>query len=523
MHTSIKMDSPIEFINITPLNPLISKCQIKVCYVGDEPNRNRSVITKEVAKKMANSLPGCPIVGFYNEAKGDFEEHNRIIDISNGEFRIKDTTRPYGFVDLNAKVWFQKFLDDGVNEHEYMMTEGWLWTGQYPECQRIIEHGNNQSMELDENTLNASWSKNDNNKPQFFIINEAIISKLCTLGVENEPCFEGSNITAPSIQFAFEDGFKEQIISMMSELKDLLNKGGEKVFTRYSVEVGDALWDALYSHVEDKYGIESVCEEGEQKFAVLTADDNYYRLDFSMNEEGVVEFAADAVVIEGYTPAEEPQFSAESVAEYASKKKKKKEDEEEEKEEKKPEDEGEKKEPEDKEEKKEDKKPPFEKKEDSEDSDDEDEDEEKKKKKKDKKGKYNLEEIQEYTELSAQYSALQIDCENAKAEVAALKAQLEELTKFKLSIEKAEKEKMIASFYMLSDEDKKDVVANIDTYSLDDIEAKLSILCVRNKVSFNLDDDKPEDKPTTFNLNGAGDDDGVPAWVKAIRAVASEM
>ena len=525
MHTSVKMNSPIEFINITPLNPLISKCQIKVCYVGDEPNRNRSVITKEVAKKMANSLPGCPIVGFYNEAKGDFEEHNRIIDISNGEFRIKDTTRPYGFVDLNAKVWFQKFLDDGVNEHEYMMTEGWLWTGQYPECQRIIEHGNNQSMELDENTLNASWSKNDNNKPQFFIINEAIISKLCTLGVENEPCFEGSNITAPSIQFAFEDGFKEQIISMMSELKDLLNKGGEKVFTRYSVEIGDALWDALYSHVEDKYGIESVCEEGEQKFAVLTADDNYYRLDFSMNEEGVVEFAAEAVVIEGYTPAEEPQFSAESIAEYASKKKKKKEDEEEEKEDKKPEDEGEKKEPEDKGEKKEDKKPPFEKKkEDSEDSDDEDEeDEEKKKKKKDKKGKYNLEEIQEYTELSAQYSALQIDCENAKAEVAALKAQLEELTNFKLGIEKAEKEKMIASFYMLSDEDKKDVVANIDTYSLDDIEAKLSILCVRNKVSFNLDDDKPEDKPTTFNLSGAGNDDGVPAWVKAIRAVASEM
>jgi hypothetical protein len=55
---------------------------------------------------MANSLPGSPIVGFYNEAKEDFEEHNRVIDISNGEFKIKDTTKPYGFVDLNAKVWF---------------------------------------------------------------------------------------------------------------------------------------------------------------------------------------------------------------------------------------------------------------------------------------------------------------------------------------------------------------------------------------------------------------------------------
>ena len=212
-HTSVKIESPVEFINITPLNPLISQCQIKVCYVGDEPNRNRSIITKDVATQIANSLPGSPIVGYYNEDKEDFEEHNRIIDISNGEFKIKDTTRPYGFVDLNAKVWFQKFLDDGENEHEYLMTEGYLWTGQYPECERIIETGNNQSMELDEKTLNATWSKDDNGKPQFFIINVAIISKLCILGEENEPCFEGSQIT--DVRFSLEDSFKEQLFSMM--------------------------------------------------------------------------------------------------------------------------------------------------------------------------------------------------------------------------------------------------------------------------------------------------------------------
>jgi len=106
-HVSINMDNmPIEVLQIEAINPLISKCQIKVCYVGDEPNRNRSVITKEVAKDLAATLPGCPIVGFYNEDKGDFEEHNRVIDISNGKFEIKDTTRPYGFVPTDAKVWF---------------------------------------------------------------------------------------------------------------------------------------------------------------------------------------------------------------------------------------------------------------------------------------------------------------------------------------------------------------------------------------------------------------------------------
>ena len=71
-HTSIKLETPCEFINITPVNPLISKCQIKVCYVGDSPNRNGSIITKEVARQMANSLSGSPIVGYYNDATGDF-------------------------------------------------------------------------------------------------------------------------------------------------------------------------------------------------------------------------------------------------------------------------------------------------------------------------------------------------------------------------------------------------------------------------------------------------------------------
>lgn len=124
-HNSISLNNPVEFIDITPLNPLISKCVIKVCYVGEEPNRNKSVITKEVAKKMANTIPGSPIVGFYNEEKEDFEAHNRELEIVDDKISFKDATRPYGFVDLNAKCWFEEFDDDGI-KHEYLMTEGYL-------------------------------------------------------------------------------------------------------------------------------------------------------------------------------------------------------------------------------------------------------------------------------------------------------------------------------------------------------------------------------------------------------------
>ena len=44
------------------------------------------------------------------------------------------------------------------------MTEGYLWTGQYPEAQRVIDQGNNQSMELSDKFLDATWTKDINGK-----------------------------------------------------------------------------------------------------------------------------------------------------------------------------------------------------------------------------------------------------------------------------------------------------------------------------------------------------------------------
>lgn len=508
-HLSIKLDTPCELINVTPINPLISKCQIKVCYVGEQPNRNRSIITKEVAREMANSLPGSPIVGYYNEEKEDFEEHNRIIDISNGKFEIKDTTRPYGFVDLGAKCWFQEFDDEGV-VHEYLMTEGWLWTGQYPEAKRILENGNNQSMELDDTLIDAYWTKDDNGKPQFFIINEAIISKLCILGEDCEPCFEGSQIT--KVQFSFENSFEEKLFSMMKEVKEILNEGGAPVFTTYAVEIGDSLWTALYdylvNHYSDEecefcsvYRIEGIYEEEGQKFAILqhrtTMD--YFRMNFTITEEG---FSAseDLVAVEKeFVPAAEPQFALDKyesyVSEYVASKK----------------------------------------------SDEPEEPEvcEKCGKPLDececdkggKKDKYVLEEIPEYMELSTKYAELQESYDALKSsfesmsnQVEAANADIERLTtennglaEFKLSVERKEKETMIKeTFYMISDEDKQDVIENIDSYSLDDIEAKLSVIAFRNKISFEQENE-PTPPAITYNLGSVeGGDDSIPAWIRAV-------
>ena len=518
-HISVNMaDMPMEVIESTEINPLISKCQIKVCYVGDEPNRNRSIITKETAEKLAPTLRGCPIVGYYNETKGDFEEHNKIIDLSNGKFQIKDTTSPYGFVPTDAKVWFQWFEDDGV-PHEYLMTEGYIWTGQFPESQRIIEQGNNQSMELDCGTLDAYWTKDNNGKPQFFIINEAIISKLCILGEDCEPCFEGASIS--NVQFSLEDSFKNQVFSMIEKMQEILSKdeGGTPVFNTYAVEIGSGLWEAIYNYMWEHYldedycliySIDGIFEDDNQKFAILRnrKDLTFYRLNFSLTEENGFQPEDELIkVTPDYKPAETPQFAAEEVEAYEINFKKSKEEVKEEVTEEEPE--------------------VTEFTEEAPVVSEVVEDEE-------TKVEYNLDEVVEYQELLEKYSALESKVNeltdtinNFNNQVAELNATIENLTaenktlaEFKVSIDREKKNQLISSFYMLSDEQKKDCIDNIDTYSYDDIEAKLSVICVRNKVSFDLD--KPNE-PVTYNIDHVEETDAsLPAWIQRVQEVAKE-
>ena len=306
------------------------------------------------------------------------------------------------------------------------------------------------------------------------------------------------------------------------------------MFTTYAVEIGDALWCALHEYIVEKYPaedcefcsmyrIEGIYEEDGQKFAILhdAPKDSYFKLTFSIGEDGYA-FAEELLSVEKeFVPVSEtPQFDPEKYSEFetsyaASKKAPAKEEEEEE-------EEGE-----------EEKCPKCGKPLSECECEEEEEDDE------DKKKKYNLDEIPEYMQLSEAYAELETkystleaahnELADAKATLEADKAGLEEelsaLRQFKLEVEREEKKAMINdTFYMLSKEDKQDVIDNIDTYSLDDIEAKLSVLCVRNKVSFGKEEDNDPVGSTSFNMSGFdAADDTIPAWVKAVLATQKNM
>lgn len=426
LHISIPIANTLEFINATEISPLISKCQVKVCYVGQNPNRNGTVITKKVATEMGRKLPGSPVVGYFNQVTNDFEGHNKEISLrGGGNIEVLDTTKPYGFVPTDAKVWFQKFDDEGV-EREYLVTECYIWTSAYPESQRLFEHGNNQSMELNKETQKGFWAKDNNSGSRFFIYNEALIEKLCILGESVEPCFEGAQFKT---EFSLEnmEELRTTMFSMLTELQKTLNKGG--------------------SHE--------------------TMDENKKTLG----------------------NPEDPNFEAKKQPEDENKKNPKGNPA-----------------PEDNKPKDGDNKPADNNKEEP-------------------KKKYNLDEVTEYTELLGKYETLQGEFETLKQEKSDLETEVTSLREFKLTADRKEKQSMIDGFYMLSDDDKKDVVEHIDTYSLDDIEAKLSIICVRNRVNFNLNNNNEQDDNQPkglFNLENPADDN-VPEWIKAVRETAKKL
>lgn len=484
-YQSIATINAPEFINLEPLdiNPMMSKCEIKVLYLGG--NRNGTSINKQAATEMAKTLRGAPIVGYYKENKQDFFDHGEQIIYDGDGVHFNTLTKPYGFVSPDADVWFQEFEE--FNEagesvvRVYLMTTGYLWTGQYKEAQQIFNDGGKpQSMELDENSLQGFWSKEENSNMEFFIINDAVFSKLCILGDDVEPCFEGSTITAPNISktFSLDNKFRKTLYSMMKELQETLQGGKGKVadeVKKKSIESSEVAQEAITevtNPVEDNSSNDvpvaetptntTPAENTETPGAESETQD-------SANSEGT-ESSESTEGSNGGEGGEGSSDGGDGASDYA-----KKDDEKEDKS-------------------------------DKENSSEKEDNKENEKEEDDTKKKYSLL-VVEFEELQQKYQTLQAQAEETATALAQYKAQVE-------AHELEKKDALIAEFYMLSDEDKKDVIDHKAEYTLDEIKSKLAVLCYDKKVSYVSADVKDSADDITINIESKVEE--LPEWIQAV-------
>lgn len=413
----------------------MSKCDIKVLYTGK--NRNGSMISKEIATKMASTLRGSPIVGYYRKDKEDFGDHGHRMILDCDGIKEEVLTIPYGFVATDAKVWFQTFEDtdefDNKVEREYLMCEGYIWNGQFKEADKILKEGQPQSMEIEGSTLEGHWAEDNSTGRDFFIITDAEFSKLCILGDDVEPCFEGASIQAPASTFSFIENsdidFKEEFSKMIETLKFALEGGNTMDTEKTTDEVLEAA--------------AQVAEEAPTENTVETeqSTENTEEVSTENSVEGTQD-TQETVETEHSESSEETPSTDNSLSVEA-----------------------------------------------------------------------------EYAELQNKYSALE-------EAYTALQNKVTKLETFYNTEMTKQKDALISKFYMLSDEDKKDVIDNKDKYSLEDIESKLAVICFRKKVNFNLEDNEKNneviengDNPIfTFAMDSAVQtyEAEVPEWLKAV-------
>ena len=444
MHKSVAtIDSP-QFLNLQPLdiNPLMSKCEIKILYLG--PNRNHSYIDEETAIKIGKKLRGAPIVGHYRETKGDFTDHGEQITINDEGVKFETTTVPYGFVSPDAKVWFQNFEDtNALGEtvtRKYLMTTGFLWTTEMAPSQLAANDGRPHSMKLHNDSVEGFWETSVRNGIDYFIISDAVIQNLCILGDDVEPCFEGSSVTPPIVSANFtlniDENFMDTLKSMQEDLKYVLQKGGQQTMDNLDPKP-----------VEMETEKESVTTE-----TSFTATSDSTEAEFVKDDK-----KEDSKEDKTETDKDSNSDSKSSDEE-------------------------------DKESKK--------------DSEEEENDEEKKK-------------------AAEKYALLESELNALKQSYAELQSQCRELSNFKAAIENDRKDQLIAEFFMLSDADKADVIAYKEAYTLEEIKAKLSVICFDKKISFSSAEEESapaaHESTTTFNLNTNESDAHLPEWVKRVK------
>lgn len=209
-------------------NPMISHGYVDIAYAGK--NRNHSYISDEVMhEKLEPSVKGVPIVGEYFEEVEDFGDHGGRLVIDNKGLRYEVTTVPYGFVPPDADITYIDKIDKDGILRKYLRAECYLWTGQYPECERVFKTNNPQSMELTKDT--GYWKRIDGD--DYYVIEDAIISKLCILGTDVEPCFEGAQFGTEEDNMIYsldKKQFNDFIQTFTKQIKEALEpEGGESM------------------------------------------------------------------------------------------------------------------------------------------------------------------------------------------------------------------------------------------------------------------------------------------------------
>lgn len=258
------------------VNSQFSKVRIRVCYEG--LNRHGEFISKETLTRMAeNSLRNVPIVGHYLPDVNNFGGHDMALELEGNELRLKTLTQAYGVVPESTEfAWEVVTEKNGMTQHEYLVCDGILWTGRYPdECNCILDNGMNQSMELCVNR----WGETADGYDEVL---DGEFAALCILGKDSdpainvEPCYEKAGIESYSLNDAVAElveAYKASLVQndVLAESEDIVESDAEAADVEESNDEMDERGDEA-EEVEDSVSDEEPEVNDEQVDCAVAED-----------------------------------------------------------------------------------------------------------------------------------------------------------------------------------------------------------------------------------------------------------
>ncbi len=205
----MKRNIPIYFDNaiiMSPAEPINGSSglnRLKVGVFTKYGNRNGSYITDSVADMMiASATKGdTPVVGFFDPESKNWASHTG-----------PTLASAYGYVEY-FDGW-QAFTDTDGTQRDYAVFSVVLFTKYFNEANFVV--GQNQSMELDINSIEGDWANIGDQ--EYFVYTKAEIMGLCIIG-DHEPCFSVSSFFAKK-----DETYKSQYEKFSSLLADLKAK-----------------------------------------------------------------------------------------------------------------------------------------------------------------------------------------------------------------------------------------------------------------------------------------------------------
>lgn len=250
-------------------NQYVTHAKLKIFYIGQ--TEDSRVFTKQFSDQLLQTLPGTPVVAYYDEKTDDFNGHNPVQYV----FGYVPETATIGYTEENGKT--------------FAVTDVLLFTGRNDNIGMVANKiiGKSHSLELDPATVEYTIVR-ANSKLESITFNKGHFIGLSVLGNNEKPAFSGSSFfSADDIETkAFVDSFQE-----FKREVELYKSGGQEMQEENTLPIAETevIVDAVEITVDTIAEAEIVSEEPSEETEEEVVEENTDEVEMLPMEEPVDE------------------------------------------------------------------------------------------------------------------------------------------------------------------------------------------------------------------------------------------